>query len=497
MRVRILILLLFLCGVAVAVAAPKLIVTISVEDMDAKYLKEFESEFTKGGFKRVASGERYEKVEFDYITSDYAADMATIYTGSNPCINGVIGKRYFNIKENKELLTLSDNESYGLNDGGKLSGKNIHATTFADKLYESTYGLSKIISIATDPTVAMVMAGHSGLPVYMNNLTGEWSTSSYYKDALPEWLTTYNAGKPVEAYLDKDWENLLPAGYYVMAARKGGVGFRYSVRGVCNGLKMYDNFTTMPQCNDYICDLALKAIEGEKMGNDLTTDLLMINFSLKKFYLKSEDPYSLELEDAYLRLDKTLSRLLENIENKLGKENIKVVLIGSRTGEINTTSGINPRVKYEAFNIDRYMALLNSYLMAHFGQKRWVLYVGRGNIYLNHSEIDKAGLKLKEVQEKAMEFFYLIPGVQNLCTSYQMESAFYSTGVLRYAYYRTLSGDLLYSLMPRWYEVNLKEVPNGYFSSDITTVPAWIYGGGHPDATIGTIKATELLDNLR
>lgn len=483
MRKRILILLLSLCGVAVAVAAPKLIVTISVEDMNGEYLKQFGHEFTQNGFRRLTSGEKYEKVEFDYITADYTADIATLYTGNNPCFHGVIGKKHYSTTDNKEIPTLTD-------------GNKIFSTTVADRLNETSYGISKIVSIAADSTIAMIMAGHSGTPVYMNNLTGVWSTSSYYNDALPEWLSAYNDGNPTETYLDKEWENLQPAAYYVMTARKGGVGFRYSVRGVCNGLRLYDNFTTTPMCNDLICDLALKTVDGEKMGNDLVPDLLMINFSLKKFFLKSDDPYSLELEDAYLRLDKTLARLVENLENKVGKDNIVILLTGSRTGEINTTSGMNPKIKYESFNIDRYMALLNSYLMAHFGQKRWVLYVGRGNIYLNHNEIEKSGLNLKDVQEKAMEFFYLIPGVQNLCTSYQMESAFYTTGVLRYAYYRNLSGDLLYSLMPRWYEVDIKNIPNGYFSSYTTYIPAWIYGGSHHDATIHSIKATELFDNL-
>lgn len=478
-------------------AAPKLVVTISVEDMDAEYLRQFESEFTQGGFKRLTSGWKFEKAEFDYITSDFATDIATLFTGTNPCFHGVTGRKYYSTKEKKDVYTLLDGESHGLNDEMKLSGKALLSTTVADLYYEASYGISKIVSIATDPTVAMVMVGHSGLPLYMNNLTGEWSTSSYYKDALPEWLTTYNAGKPVEQYLDKDWENIQPAGYYVMAARKGNIGFRYSVRGVCNGLTMYDNFTTLPQCNDYICDLALKAADGEKMGADYVPDLLMVNFSLKKFFMKSGDPYSLELEDAYLRLDKTLARLTETLENKVGKENIKIVLIGSRTGEINTTAAINPRVTYNAFNIDRYMALLNSYLMAHYGQKRWVLSVGMGNIYLNRDEIEKSGLQLKDVQEKAMEFFYLIPGVQNLCTSFQLENAFISTGVLKYPYYRGVSGDLLYSLMPRWYEVDLKDVPNGYFSSYINSVPVWIYGGPHPDATTHSIKAVELSDYLR
>jgi len=498
MRIKLfyLIIALFTLGEISAQIAPKIVVAITVEDLKEEYLTQFSGEFTKGGFNRLTSCQKFDNVEFDYYTTDFATDVATIFTASNPCFHGIVGEKRYCPSEKKCIYSLFDKESHGLNDSLQLSGKNLYSTTIADNLYETTYGLSKIVSIATNPTIAMVMAGHSGLPIYLNNLTGEWSSSSYYKDKLPKWLTDYNSTKPIEAYLEKNWENIQPAQFYYMSARKGSIGFNYSISGVCNGLKMYDNFTTTPYCNEYICDLALKAIDSEKMGNDFITDFLIVNFSLKKFFLKADDPYSLEMEDAYIRLDKTLTRFVEIVENKFGKENIQIILIGSRTGDINTTAAINPRIKYESFNIDRYMALLNSYLMAYFGQKKWVLNCYCGNIYLNRNEIEKSGLEITKVQEKAMEFFYLIPGVQNLCTATQMEQAFYTTGVQRHAYYRNLSGDLLYSLMPRWYEVDINDKPTGFFSTYKTFIPVWVYGGGRSETTLPTTKATEMFQVL-
>lgn len=493
---RILIILLTVLGIGIAYAEPKLIVTIAVEDMDVAYLKKFSHEFTQGGFKKLMSGEMLEKVEFDYNTTDYATDIATLFTSSNPCFHGIVGERVFSRKDMKMVASLLDKKSKGLNDNLQLSGEKLLSTTYADWFNEEYYGMAKILSIATNPTTAMLMAGHSGMPIYMNNLTGEWSTSNYYKNQMPKWLTEYNKTQPAEQYMSKSWSNIQPAGYYVMAARKGSVGFNYSIGGTCNGKKKYDNFATIPYCNDYICDLALKAAEGEKLGKTYVTDLLMVNFSLKKFFLKPTDKNTIELEDAYIRLDRTIMRLVENLENRVGKENIVIVLISSRTGECVNT-GINAKIKYESFNIDKYTALLNSYLMAFYGQKRWVLMCRDGNIYLNHSEIEKAELKLSDVQDKAKEFFYLIPGVQNLCSAEKMEEAFFTTGTLRYAYYRGLSGDLLYSLMPRWYEVDLKENPTGYVSSYKTSIPAWIYGSGQGKENIKTVKATELFNLLK
>lgn len=495
-KFRRLILCLTLClaifEVKADIPVAKLKVIITIQDFDNRCFSQFFNEFTEGGFKRLAQGNYYPDVEFPYITTDYNADIATIFTGSNPCFHGVIGKTSFNPLENKNTATLNDNDSKGINDDYRLSGKNIHSTTIADRLYEDSYGIAKIVSVATDPSIAMTMCGHSGLPIYMNNLTGEWSTSSYYTSAMPEWLSEYNATKPIERYLDKTWENLYPTAFYVTSGGKPTIGFKYGVRETCNGLKTYDNFTTTPYCNDFICDLALAAMENEKMGKDLTTDLLMVNFSLSKFYLKQNSSISLETEDAYLRLDQTIKRLIDNAISKVGLENITIALIGSRTGGKENARPINPRLSYDSFNVGKYSALLNSYLMAFFGQKKWVLSCGYGNIYLNHDEIAKAGLHLSDVQKKAKEFFYLIPGVQNLCTAEDMEEAFYSTGTVRYAYYRGLSGDLMYSLMPRWYEVDLKDNPTGYFSSYITSIPIYIYGSSLTQETRQSVKATDI-----
>lgn len=474
-------------------AKPKLVVVISVQNLNTYNLEQFKNEFKEGGFKRLAGGTYYPHVEFQYTATDHATDIATIFTGTEPCLHGIIGEKKFYPKELKYIYSLSDSKESGLNDEWHLSGRALNTLTFADELNEETYGVSKIVSIATNPTIAMLMAGHTGLPIYMNNLTGEWSTSSYYTDQMPKWLENYNSEKPIDVYLDRTWDNLYPAAYYKAASATGAVGFKYGVRGVCNGLRMYDNFTTIPYCNDYICDVALKAAEKEKMGADLTTDLLMINFSLSRFFMKDGASASIEEEDSYLRLDRTLNRLLETLESKVGKDNIMVMLIGSRTGMVNTTSATNRRIEYNAFSIDKYSALLNSYLMAFYGQKKWVLNCRNGNIYLNREEIEKCGLSLNEVSAKAKEFFYLIPGVQNLCTAQQMEEAFYTNSKLLYAYYRNISGDLLYSLMPRWYEVDINDKPTGYFTTYKRDIPIYIYGGGHAHENKGEIKATHVI----
>ncbi len=490
--------LILLCALSLAFvsvraygASPKLKVIITVQDFSQHCFTLFYNNFSEGGFKKLCQDKFYSNIEFSYITTDYTTDIATLMTGTNPCFHSVIGRTVWSPTDYRYISILDDNNEKGLNDDYKMSGKNIKSMTIADKLNENTYGVSKIVAVATDPTIAMSMCGHSGLPVYMNNLTGEWSTSSYYTNTMPAWLTEFNNSKPLDKYLDRTWENTFPPAFYVSSG-KTFFGFTYGVREACNGLKMYDNFTTIPYCNDYICDVALTALQKEKMGEDFTTDLLMVNFSLSRFYLQSGSPVSIETEDAYIRLDQTIKRFLENVINKVGEDNISIAFIGSRTGDSENTRPMNRRISYESFNIDKYSALLNSYLMAFFGQKKWVISCKNGNIYLNHDEINKAGINLGDVQRKAKEFFYLIPGVQNLCTAEDMEEAFYTSGTLRYAYYRGLSGDLLYSLMPRWYEVNLKNKPTGYFSSYATSVPMYIYGGDTSQNTKSSVKATDV-----
>ena len=80
----------------------------------------------------------------------------------------------------------------------------------------------------------------------------------------------------------------------------------------------------------------------------------------------------MEMQDTYVRLDRSIASLLDIIDKKVGLQN--VVFFITSTGYTDTESpdlGLY-RVPTGEFHLNRCAALLNMYLMATYGQGQYV-----------------------------------------------------------------------------------------------------------------------------
>ena len=97
-----------------------------------------------------------------------------------------------------------NNEYANANEDGKMSPKHMLTSTIGDeiKLFNSN---SKVIGISLKDRGAILSAGHSANAAYWMDKHGEWITSSYYMQNLPEWLVKYQSKKSVSQYLKGNW----------------------------------------------------------------------------------------------------------------------------------------------------------------------------------------------------------------------------------------------------------------------------------------------------
>ena len=196
--------------------------------------------------------------------------------------------------------------------------ENIHFLQ-RDAYTYTTFATQASVSIAINPTVATLQVGHSGLALWMDKKTGRWTTSSYYETALPSW-----AGKTADDYLNKRWEPLHLAALYYAAPRVRNKNFVYDLNQFCYGSAKYEQFATTPYANDMVVDLAMEAVQNYAIGKDLQTDMLLLQFSLQPLFTQQTDGLTLELEDAYLRLDKELETLLDFLDKGISFDQIHI-----------------------------------------------------------------------------------------------------------------------------------------------------------------------------
>lgn len=461
---------------------PSLVVGIQISGLREDYLNMFLDELGTKGFKRLMT----ESTIFDkvYYPSHYAGrsvDQASLSTGTIPYNHGICTDAFYNPKSYKMQSFMLDKNVKGIAGVNNYSAESLICTTVADELNEHTVGISKIFSIAFDAENAVYSIGHSGTPLWIDKKTGSWSTSTYYTTTLPEWTNKHN----IEKYLDRSWEPLYPAGYYV-ASRRGAKGFNYRVEESCNGPHLYENFSTTPFANTMITEMAIAAIDSEKMGKDLYTDLLYLNYNLENFYLNKSEGLTVELEDSYLRLDKELESLLDALDKRFNKENILVYIISDRSSK--PTAPFNNKITYKEFNSQRYAALLNSYLMANYGQYKWVQACYDGHIYLDEKLAEEKNVSFRELQNKAIEFFSSIPGVSSVWPSYLLRTIEHN-----FSYHPQNSGDLIYTLQVGYYEIDSKERKTDFYNKLNKNILLMFWGGGFKNKKISDSKSVLML----
>ena len=235
-----------------------------------------------------------------------------------------------------------------------------------------------------------------------------------------------------------------------------------------------------------ITDFAIKAIDSEKLGKDIFPDLLYINYRLQNFYLNDKESITIELEDSYLRLDKDLASLLDALDKRFKKENIVVYLISDRS--LKPTKPYNERITYKEFNSQRYAALLNSYLMAHYGKYKWVQACYDGHIYLDRKLAEEKSISFKELQDKAIEFFSSIPGVSNIWPSYLLRTINHN-----FSYHPQNAGDLIYSLQVGYYEIDGKEKKTDFYNKQNQPIMMFLWGSNIESKKISDSKTVLML----
>ena len=93
---------------------PKLVVCITVDQLRGDYVEYFYNTFGERGFKRLMNeGLVYNNIKFEFSNIDQASAFATLFTGSNPCFNGVSGGKYYDFDKDKEVSILYDAEYLG------------------------------------------------------------------------------------------------------------------------------------------------------------------------------------------------------------------------------------------------------------------------------------------------------------------------------------------------------------------------------------------------
>jgi len=465
------------------VARPRLIVTIAIDGLRSDYLSTLWDEFEQGGFRRlIRNGAYCRNMTYPYWSVGNVADYATVYTGTIPADHSLCSDSYWDPKTEKDFLTLFDKEKKGIGTNTRVSPKNLKASTFVDELKLNTLGRSKILTIAINPEEAVVMAGHAGnATVWIDDSTGTWATSNYYTSLLPSWAAKMNDANPAQDNVQRNWTNLyISSQYKTMSAQsRASAFFAYPVTDPSGKTAPFKRFKESPFANTMVKNLAISSVKDDYIGIDENPDIINLQFTLRGFNQSTSGVLTSETEDMYLRLDKDLHQLMDALDATCGTSRVMYVVYAPQTDYVSPDFLSLYNVPTGYFVVDRSLSLLNTYLMAIYGQGDFVHGYANRQIFLNKDEIQKKKLDVKEVELKVADFMTRFQGVQFAFRSEDLLSVGCQDEriqMIKNCYNKEHAGDVMLYLQPGWVAVPTENVKVG-LSTRVNNYAPFIISG--------------------
>ncbi len=479
----------------------KLIIGVVVDQMCYDYLYRYQNRFGKDGFNKILKqGVNCRNVNYNYVPTYTGPGHASIYTGSTPSDHGIVGNEWFDRKTNSVVNCVTDNSFFAVgtnSSDGQRSPKTLKTYTITDQL-KLTYPNSKVISLSIKDRSAILPGGHlSDGSYWFDYSTGKMITSNYYKNELPFWVDKFNQLKIADESLKLTWNTLYPLESYVLSEKddsphevllsnKSSATFPYDLSKMNEKATNYSLFTITPFANTFLTDFAVAAVENENLGKDKQTDFLCISYSTPDIAGHAFGPYSVEIEDMYLRLDLEIARLIQYLEQKCGKDGFTLFLTADHAVVPVPQYLMDKKLPGGYLFLDDYLKELKKAVKNKFDHEL-ILVEENQNIYLNRNLIDSLHLPKKAIEEFIANEIRDWQGVKAVFTSEELELTNSNNNWLQMVskgYRFDRSGDIVFILEPGFLSKN-EDKPSAHkgtshgssFNYD-THVPLLWYGGG-------------------
>jgi len=309
--------------------SPRLIVVIAVDQLRSDRL----STSLPGGLGELArSGRVFSNTSLDHAATNTCPGHAVMLTGTNPNQHGITGNEYFDRTSWQRRYCVEDPQYPQLGGGEGRSPSRLQATTLGDWMKDAD-PTSRVFAVAAKDRAAITLGGlHSDAAFWLNRDTGQFTSSEYYLDELPQWLTRFNGDDPdVPAWLAEfpaQWKHPQRGPRADDFAFESDEFSRASPHALNSG-DLEDRVSATyasPYIDQAVTSLTIELIRQQQLGYDAAPDLLAVSYAATDTVGHLYGPRSSESIDTLIRLDGQIDRLLTTLDELIGMEHILVVL---------------------------------------------------------------------------------------------------------------------------------------------------------------------------
>lgn len=476
-----------------SIPRPKLVVGIVIDQMRPDYFYRYYDRYAKGGFKELLKeGNVCENTFINYLPSYTAPGHTCVYTGSVPSLHGISSNDWIDRLTGKYVYCAQDDSAKnvgGTVKAGKMSPKNLWATTITDELRLATNFHSKVIAISVKDRGAIMPGGHTANASYwMDDSNAVFMTSDFYMKQLPDWVQNFNDKKIARAYLQKDWNTLYPINTYTQSTVDNNV-YEGKFTGETNTAFPHklahlpsNDIKRTPYGNDIVFDFAKEAIANEKLGQGSETDFLAISFSSTDYVGHTFGPNSIEVEDTYLRLDRNIEMLIDYLDSEIGEGDYTLFLTADHGVAHNPQFSLDNKIPAGFFFSSTAKTELNNTLNQKFEKNNIIKDMSENFIWLNDSVVNAYGLDRQQIIDVIIDLIKYKKEIHYAVDMHKVQQSNLPAKIKEMAingYVEKRSGDILYLLNPAWLDAYSKTgTTHGTWNPYDTHIPLVWYGWG-------------------
>jgi predicted AlkP superfamily pyrophosphatase or phosphodiesterase len=452
---------------------PRLVVVVTLDQFPHEYLTRFQEYFGPSGFRYLMNGAVFANATYKHANTSTGPGHAVILSGTYGRTNGIVTNSWYDRTQHRRVYCVEDKSVQLLgSDAEGRSPANFNGLTYGDMLRINTSFRSKVISISNKDRAAILTGGKfANLVLWMRDSL--FVTSTYYAQTLPPWVQKFNGSGKINSYFGSVWEKILPAAAYDKVDRddapyeEGGNGmgrtFPHPIRGKdaqSRTSSYYSALLSSPFGAEVLAELAKQAVSGELLGKRGVTDLLSVSFSSTDYVGHSFGPYSQEMLDMVVRMDRILSDFLDFLGREIGRDRCLFVLTSdhgvSPIPQFLQTHSAAPVIK--RFSSATLVAAVESVLTSRFPRTQkglWIEHSSGGSLFFSQPALAAANATAEQAGRVVCDLLVSQPEVACAFTREQIRTLTPTTVLeqrLRNSFFERRSGDVIYAVRPLWTE---------------------------------------------
>lgn len=465
-----------------APARPKLVVVITVDQLRPDYFDRWKGQLTGGLFQLVNEGAVFADGYQDHAVTETAPGHSTVLSGLWPAHTGII--------RNSQGVQDSAAALLGVTGPG-ASPRRFRGTTLFDWL-KAADPTARALSVSRKDRGAILPIGRAKEQVYWYQ-SGLFTTSRYYADSLPRWVQAFNARRLPFKAANVTWALLLPDSAYKEDDNEpwenGGRDVLFPHRLPADSVRAAGAVAGTPILDSLTLLFALDGLEALRLGRR-GTDLLAVSLSSTDAVGHAFGPDSREIHDQVLRLDRYLGWFLKRVVDRVGRDNVVVVLTADH-GVTSFPERTRAKTGAQAFrvSVDTLVTAVNRELDrvagAGGGTSREWLSFDTGMLFLqDNGRFAATGVKTDSILDAVAVRLRAVPGVGRVDRVADLPRADTASDPIARRWLHHLAPDagvvLVVTLQPGsvWDIENLPIAMHGQPTDDDAHVPIIFWGWG-------------------